>query len=98
MSPGPLYALHLTPAEAEMLLGVPIGLLDFPPTDVTAEDSPGLPASMAGRVTLRIIREVGLLPGDDDLDRTQAPEPGQPLVGLVRGPANHDRLDIAKVK
>jgi len=66
--------------------------------DVTAEDSPGLPACMAGRVILRIVREVRLLPGDDDLNGAEAPEPGQPLVGLVRGPANQDRLDFAKVK
>ena len=98
VSPGPLHVLHLTPAEAEMLLGVPIGLLDFPSTDVTAEDSPGLPAPMAGRMILRIVREVRLLPGDDDLNGAGAPEPGLQFMGPVRGPGNHDRLDIAKVQ
>ena len=47
VSPGPLHVLHLTPVEAEMLLDVPIGLLDFPSTDVTAKDSPGLPRWLA---------------------------------------------------
>ena len=56
MSPGPLYALHLTPAEAEMLLGVPIGLLDFPPTDITAEGPLGLPADVEGHVIEWIVR------------------------------------------
>jgi hypothetical protein len=53
---------------------------------------------MAGRMIFRIVREVVLPPGDDDLHGAEAPEPGQPLVGLVRGPGNHDRLDIAKVQ
>lgn len=98
VSPGPLHAMHLTPAEAEMLRGVPIGLLDIPSTDVPAEDVPGLPAVMAGRVILRIVREVVHLPGDENIHGAEAPEPGQPLLGPVRRPGNHDRLDIANVK
>jgi len=66
--------------------------------DVTAEDSPGLPACMAGRVILRIVREVRLLPGDDDLDPAGAPEPGLQLMSLVRGARHRDRLDVAKVQ
>ncbi len=58
----------------------------------------GLPASMAIRVILEIAGQVHLLPGDVDHHRAQTREPGQPLVGPVRDPCNHDRLDIAKVK
>ncbi|MCK4971386.1 MAG: hypothetical protein KAS77_12690, partial [Thermoplasmata archaeon] len=66
-----------------MLFGIPIELLDFPPAGVTAEDAPGPSATMAGRMILRIVREVGFLPGDDHLGWPNLPEPGLELMGVV---------------
>jgi hypothetical protein len=85
-------------SQAKMLLGVSIELIDLPPTGVTAEDALGPPDAMAGRVILWRVRKVGLLPGDDDLDRPHLLEPGLELMGVVGLTAYLNPLDTAKVQ
>ncbi len=87
-----------TPSQAEMLLGIPIELLGFPPIGVTAEDAPGPPATMAGRVILWRVRKVCPLRGDDHLSPAHLPEPGLELMSVVDLTAYFNPLDNAQVQ